>query len=62
VGRTDLPGGDSKLLKQSIERLSELDIEYVLPGHSIEFGAMIKGVNNVKQNFASVRLNYFPVL
>ena len=62
VGRTDLPGGDGKLLKQSVERLSELDIEYVLPGHSTQFGAMIKGVNNVKQNFASVRLSYFHML
>jgi len=62
VGRTDLPGGDGKLLKRSIERLSELDIEYVLPGHSTQFGAMIKGSSNVKQNFASIRLNYFPLL
>ena len=62
VGRTDLPGGDGKLLKRSIERLSELDIEYVLPGHSTQFGAILKGISNVKQNFASIRLNYFPLL
>lgn len=62
VGRTDLPGGDGKLLKQSIERLSELDIEYLLPGHSTEFGSIIKGSDKVKQNFAFVRLNYFPLL
>lgn len=62
IGRTDLPGGDSKLLKRSIERLSELDIEYLLPGHCTQFGTMIKGRDNVKQNFASVRLSYFPML
>jgi len=62
IGRTDLPGGDGKLLKRSIERLSELDIEYLLPGHSTQFGAIMKGRDNVKQNFASVRLNYFPLL
>jgi hydroxyacylglutathione hydrolase len=62
VGRTDLPGGDGLLLKQSIERLSELDIEYLLPGHSTEFGNIIKGEDKVKQNFTFVRLNYFPML
>ena len=61
VGRTDF-GGDGQQLKQSIERLSELDVEYVLPGHSTEFGSIIKGRDAVKQNFAAVRLNYFPML
>lgn len=62
VGRTDVPGGDGKLLKRSIERLSELDIEYLLPGHSTEFGSIIKGREKVEQNFTFVRLNYFPML
>jgi len=62
VGRTDLPGGDGKLLKQSIEKLSELDIEYLLPGHSTEFGGIIKGKEKVKQNFTFVKMNYFPLL
>jgi glyoxylase-like metal-dependent hydrolase (beta-lactamase superfamily II) len=62
VGRTDLSGGDGKLLRQSIERLSELDIEYLLPGHSTELGSIIKGSDKVRQNFAFVRLNYFPML
>jgi glyoxylase-like metal-dependent hydrolase (beta-lactamase superfamily II) len=61
VGRTDF-GGDGKQLKQSIERLSQLDVEYVLPGHRTEFGAIIKGKDAVRQNFAAVRLNYFPML
>jgi len=61
VGRTDF-GGDGQQLKQSIERLSQLDVEYVLPGHSTEFGAIVKGSDAVRQNFAAVRLNYFPML
>jgi glyoxylase-like metal-dependent hydrolase (beta-lactamase superfamily II) len=62
AGRTDIPGGEGKLLKESIERLSQLDIEYLLPGHSTEFGAVIEGRERVKQNFAFVKMNYFPLL
>jgi glyoxylase-like metal-dependent hydrolase (beta-lactamase superfamily II) len=62
IGRSDLPNGNGKLLKRSIERLSELDIEYLLPGHSTQFGGIIKGKDKVRQNFASVRLYYFPLL
>lgn len=62
VGRTDLPGGDGGLLRRSIERLSQLDIEYLLPGHNTEFGNIIKGRDKVTQNFAFIRLNYFPLL
>ncbi|MCL0034923.1 MBL fold metallo-hydrolase [Dehalococcoidia bacterium] len=61
VGRTDLPGGDSRTLKQSIEKLSELDVEYLLPGHSTNYGDIIRGKNNVVQNFAFIRMNYFPL-
>lgn len=61
VGRTDF-GGNGKQLKQSIQKLSELDVELLLPGHSTELGAIIKGREKVKQNFASIRLNYFPML
>jgi len=61
VGRTDLPGGDSRALKQSIEKLSELDVEYLLPGHSTNYGDIIRGKNNVVQNFAFIRMNYFPL-
>ncbi|MFW6125915.1 MAG: MBL fold metallo-hydrolase [Chloroflexota bacterium] len=62
IGRTDLPGGDSKLLKQSIERLSELDVQYLLPGHSTQFGAIIEGSEQVQRNFAFIEMNYFPML
>jgi len=62
VGRTDIPGGDGNLLKESIERLSQLDIEYLLPGHSTERGAVIEGRERVRQNFTFLRLNYLPLL
>ncbi len=33
VGRTDLPGGDPQALNESLEKLSKLKIEKILPGH-----------------------------
>jgi hydroxyacylglutathione hydrolase len=62
IGRTDFPGGDGKVLKQSIEKLSQLDVEYLLPGHDTEYGNIIKGKDKVARNFTFIRLNYFPML
>ena len=56
VGRTDFPGGSLTTLKQSIERLSSLDAEYVLPGHSTEYGSLIEGKDKVERNFMAVKL------
>ncbi|MFW6115173.1 MAG: MBL fold metallo-hydrolase [Thermodesulfobacteriota bacterium] len=58
VGRTDLPGGNSDQLKNSIERLSSLDIEFLLPGH----GSIIQGKDNVARNFSLVKQVYFGLL
>jgi len=58
VGRTDFPGGDGNLLKQSIERLSKLDIEYLLPGH----GDIIKGRDKVERNFEYVTSVYYNLI
>jgi glyoxylase-like metal-dependent hydrolase (beta-lactamase superfamily II) len=33
IGRTDLPGGDRDQLMNSLKKLSELQVEYLLPGH-----------------------------
>jgi glyoxylase-like metal-dependent hydrolase (beta-lactamase superfamily II) len=33
VGRTDFPGGNSESLKESIEKLTKLDIKTLYPGH-----------------------------
>lgn len=51
TGRVDLPGGGADQLKASIERLSQLDIEYLLPGHM----DIVVGRENVKNNFEFVK-------
>jgi hydroxyacylglutathione hydrolase len=56
IGRTDFPGGSLSLLKKSIDRLSQLDVEYVVPGHSTEYGNIVKGKMNVQRNFQAVKL------
>jgi hydroxyacylglutathione hydrolase len=58
VGRTDLPGGRSDQLKDSIRRLSSLDVELLLPGH----GTIIRGKEEVARNFALVEQVYFGLL
>ena len=62
VGRTDFPGGDGKVLKESIEKLSEFDAEYLLPGHNTEFGNIIQGKDKVEENFAFIKRYYFPMM
>jgi len=58
TGRVDLPGGDGEALKKSIELLSGLDIEYLLPGHM----DVITGAGKVAENFDFIRKNVFPWL
>jgi glyoxylase-like metal-dependent hydrolase (beta-lactamase superfamily II) len=53
TGRVDLPGGNVEQLKKSIEIVSNLDIEYLLPGHN----DIIKGAMAVKENFKIIREN-----
>ena len=57
TGRVDLPGGNARALKNSIERLSELDIEYVLCGHAYGHSGIIEGVDEVRRNFEFLRAN-----
>lgn len=56
IGRTDFPSGSLSLLKRSIDILSQLDIEFLVPGHSTEYGSIIKGKLNVERNFQAVKL------
>jgi len=56
VGRTDLPGGSPSLLRQSIDRLSHLDVEHMVPGHSTEMGSVISGKEKVRRNFYGVKM------
>jgi hydroxyacylglutathione hydrolase len=58
TGRVDLPGGDGEALKKSIEALSRLDIEYLLPGHM----GIIAGAAKVAANFDFIRSQVFPWL
>lgn len=56
IGRTDFPGGSLSQLKKSIDILAQLDVEYLVPGHSTELGSVVKGKQNVERNFQSVKL------
>jgi hydroxyacylglutathione hydrolase len=58
TGRVDLPGGSAEQLKQSIERLSRLDVEYLLPGHM----GIVTGADNVRRNFEFVKQYVFGYL
>jgi glyoxylase-like metal-dependent hydrolase (beta-lactamase superfamily II) len=58
VGRTDFPGGDARLLKESIRSLAHLDVEILLPGHM----GILEGRDNVEENFRTVMENIFPYL
>lgn len=55
TGRADLPGGSGSQLKQSIEALSQLDIEYLLPGHM----GIIVGARKIKENFEFIKQHIF---
>jgi len=55
VGRTDFPGGDTALLKKSIDRLATLDVEYIVPGHNTEPKGIIRGKDLIQRNFEAVQ-------
>ena len=58
TGRVDLPGGNADELKQSIEKLSQLEIEYLLPGHM----DIVTTTENVKSNFEFIKKHVFSWL
>ena len=58
VGRVDLPGGSAQELKNSIEALGKLDVEYLLPGHM----DIVSGKENIRQNFEFVSRYVFGSL
>ncbi len=58
VGRTDLPGGNASQLKHSIKGLTDLKIEWLLPGH----GDLIGGATAVKANFDQLIQVWFHYL
>jgi glyoxylase-like metal-dependent hydrolase (beta-lactamase superfamily II) len=58
IGRTDLPGGSGKQLKESILRVESKSVQYVLPGH----GGVISGQKAVKDNFKMIKDYWFRYL
>jgi len=58
LGRTDLPGGNGEELKQSIRRISRLEVEWLLPGH----GDFIAGSKEVQRNFSRVEEFWFAYI
>ena len=58
VGRTDLPGGNGDQLKESIKKISGLDVEYLLPGH----GTVLSGHDRIKANFEDIERMWFGYL
>jgi hydroxyacylglutathione hydrolase len=58
TGRVDLPGGSAEQLKQSVEKLSELDLEYLLPGHM----DIVVGADRIQKNFEYIKKAVFQWL
>lgn len=58
VGRTDLPAGNGEDLKESIRRISKLQVDHLLPGH----GNVISGSSLVKANFTEIERVWFAYL
>jgi len=58
VGRTDFPGGSGKKLRESIDRLAELDTEIFLPGHM----NILMGADVIRRNFEMIRSAFFPMM
>jgi len=62
TGRVDTPGGSAQSMKESIEKVAQLDIEYLLTGHQYGSPGIITGKQAIKRNFDFVRENIFPYL
>ena len=58
VGRTDLPGGKGEDLRASIRKLSQLQVDHLLPGH----GDVISGRDLVRANFSEIEKVWFAYL
>ena len=55
IGRTDFPGGSLSELGKSIERITPLEIVYLLPGHN----EIVQGPDAVKSNFGFINRAFF---
>ena len=55
TGRVDLPGGDAAALGQTIEKLSRLEIDYLLCGHAYGNPGILIGKEDVRENFRIIK-------
>ena len=55
TGRTDFQGGDARSLRRSIDRLSNLDIEFLLCGHAYGHSGILKGREEIQENFQYIK-------
>lgn len=55
IGRCDLPGGDSRLLIQSIEKVLKLDVEYLCPGH---MAAVRDGNEHIRNAYSFAKMAF----
>lgn len=58
IGRTDFPGADARQMRESLERLTALDVEYLLPGHN----DLVQGRERVRKNFMLIQHLFYPML
>ena len=58
IGRTDLPGGDGEKLKESINMISRLDVDYLFTGH----GDIVAGPERVQSNFEEIKRVWFAYI
>jgi len=58
IGRTDLPGGNTEALSDSLNKISQLDLEYLLPGH----GELLSGRERIDANMAEIKETWFSLL
>jgi len=62
TGRVDIPGGSAQQLKNSIERIAKLDIEYLLTGHQYGSPGILEGKDSIEKNYDAIRNGIFPYL
>ena len=62
TGRVDIPGGNAEQLKESIETVAGLDIEYLLTGHQYGSPGIIQGRQQITDNFNFIRTQIYPLL
>lgn len=55
TGRVDLPGGNVEQMKHSIDRMAELDVDYLLCGHPYGHPGVIEGKDEIIKNFEEIK-------